>query len=144
MDPRDFLRIAAELAERTDAAALRSSLSRAYYAVYGFGTELLRGTSVAVPGGPAGHGELQRYLSNCPDADAMGVGASLLELHHRRIQADYQMARRDAENPNTARWAVQLAARMIRVLEACATEPKRTQVIAGIQEYKRRVSGGQD
>jgi len=89
MDPREFLTIADELAARTSAAARRTAISRAYYAAFNAGGQLLRACGFRVGKGAAAHGEVYRCLSNSGDADLARVGSELNDLHSSRNRADY-------------------------------------------------------
>src|SRR5262245_3108911 len=62
---------------------------------------------------------LQRRLQSSGDSDLAFVGTQLGSLHHERVQADYHLDNHWAEQKDTALMAVQKAAAMIAVLEAC-------------------------
>ncbi len=142
MDPREFQQLASRLAGGTLPGELRSAISRAYYAAYNVGVQVLEELGFRITEGPGGHGEVQNRFGNSGDGDVKRVASQLTSLHTRRIHADYRMQRTDVENQKTVQTVVEQAGRMIRILDGCRSEPKRTQVSNAIQEWERRVSGG--
>ena len=141
MGPREFHRRASQLVGGTSPAEFRTAISRAYYATYNVAVEILQDMGFRINKGPAGHGDVQNRLSNCGDAEVMGVGSQLTDLHSRRIQADYRLDRTDVENIKTARALVEQARRMIQTLDGCRSDPRRGQVITAIQDWEQKVSG---
>jgi len=142
MDPREFHQVASRLASGTRPGELRSAISRAYYAAYNVSVQILKEMGFKIPESSAGHGEVQNRLGNSGDGEIEVVASQLTDLHSRRIQADYKMARRDVERQGTAQGIVEQAGRMIHLLNGCRSEPKRTQVVNAIKEWERRVYGG--
>jgi hypothetical protein len=140
MDPREFHRLASQLVGGTSPAEFRTAISRAYYAAYNVAVEILEDMGFRVSKGPAGHGEVQHRLSNSGNTDVIRVGSQLVDLHSRRIQADYRLDRTDVENLKTVRSLVEQARRMIQTLDGCRAEPQRTQIIAAIRDWERKVS----
>lgn len=141
MNPRDFHHLASQLVNDTSPAALRSAISRAYYAAYNVAVEFLADLGFRVSKGPAGHGEVQHRLSNSEDTEVMQVGSQLTDLHSRRIQADYRLDRTDVENSKTVRALVEQTRRMIHILDSCRSEPRRTQITTAIQNWERKIVG---
>jgi len=141
MDPREFHRLAAQLVGGTSPAEFRTAVSRAYHAAYNVAVQILEEMGFRVSRGPAGHGEVQNRLSNCGDGEVIRVGSQLAGLHSKRIQADYRLDRTDVESVKTVRALVEQAKRMIQTLDECRSEPRRTQIIAAIQDWERKVSG---
>jgi uncharacterized protein (UPF0332 family) len=99
MEPHDFHRLAAQLANSTQAAELRTAISRAYYAAYHVSAALLEAMGFRPSRGPAGHGDVRNRLSNSGDLEIMRVGNQLGQLHSQRIAADYHLHNTGVENP---------------------------------------------
>jgi len=138
MDPREFQVLASELVGRNRAADIRSAISRAYYAVFNVGAEILAELGFRVSKGANAHGEVRHRLSNSGDLDVVKVGSQLGDLQSRRIQADYQLKQKDIENQKLAQAFVELAGKMIQTLDQCRSEPRRLQIINAIQEWESK------
>jgi len=142
MNARDFQQLASELVGGTSPAHFRTAITRAYYATYNVGVELLEGMGFRISRGSGGHGEVRMHLNNSGEGDISRVATQLGDLHGRRIHADYELGRTDVESQTTARALVQQARRMIQALDGCCAEPKRTRIIAAITVWKGKVSAG--
>lgn len=140
MNPREFYELAKELSQRTRPSEIRSSISRAYYAVYHVSVEILEKLGFQIPKGPGGHGDVQRKLANSGDQEVTKVGDDLNNLQSMRIKADYRLEHKAVENPKTAQAWMRQVERMIQVLAACLSEPKRSQLTKAIQEYEKKIS----
>ena len=141
MNPRDFHRLAARLMTDFSPAAARTAISQAYYASYNVAVETLTEMGFRVSRGPAGHGEVQNRLLSSGDTEVMRVGSQLADLHRRRIQADYRLDNVDVERLKTVRALIEQAGKMINILDACRTDPRRNHIIVSIQDWERKVSG---
>src|SRR5271170_2290337 len=97
MRPREFLELAKELTEQDTAAANRSAISRAYYAVFNAAEEFLRRMGFGSPKRDY-HVGLQRRLLVCGDPEFVKMGSDLGEFHRKRIEADYKMADKTPES----------------------------------------------
>ena len=136
MDPREFQILASELVSRNRPADIRTAISRAYYAVFNVGVEILKECGFAISEGPGGHGEVRNRLNNSGDPEVVKVGSKLKDLHSRRIHADYRLARKEEENQKVAQALVELAGKMIRILDECRFEPKRFQITRAIRDWE--------
>lgn len=134
MNPREFYQFAAKLAGERGAAQLRSASSRAYYAVYNVGVTFLNEV-VPISKGAAAHGQVQKLLANSGEANVVGVGSDLGDLHSRRIDADYEMADVRCEHPQTVTATVAEAGRMIELLDQAFTGARSTGIKRTIQQY---------
>ena len=65
MKGADFLIVAKDLLKAQSEAALRSAISRAYYALFNSAAEVLREWGFTVSDGPGAHGEIRNRFSNC-------------------------------------------------------------------------------
>ena len=85
----NYLTLADELGNRPDEAALRSSISRAYYYIYHLG--LARAVSNGYrrnPGEPS-HIQLWNLFSENPEGVSQKLAQIALRLKYRRERADY-------------------------------------------------------
>jgi uncharacterized protein (UPF0332 family) len=118
MRPREFLDLAAQLAESVGPAAYRTAISRAYYAVFNTAEEFLERMGFSRPKRDY-HVILQRRLLVSGDKELTKMGSDLGDFHVKRIRADYKMADKGSENQQNACAAVVEATRMIEGLENC-------------------------
>ena len=102
MDGRLFLGTARFLqSERTDEAAYRSAVSRAYYACFitarnkAFATCQPQARTIAGIGNERDirHQSLQQYLKSSPTETVRRLGEDLASLHGIRQDADYDMSK---------------------------------------------------
>jgi uncharacterized protein (UPF0332 family) len=143
MNPREFQSLALKLVAGNSAAEFRTAISRAYYATFHVSVELLESMGFKISRGPAGHGDVQAHLSNGGVPEIQAVGQQLSDLHSKRIQADYRLNKQNVENQKTASVVLEQASRMIQTLDEFRVEPKRGQVINGIQQWLNRMSQAQ-
>jgi uncharacterized protein (UPF0332 family) len=138
MDPREFLRVAAEWATGDSEADWRSAVSRAYYAVHHVGRDLLVSAGFAIPDGPAAHGAVWLRLANAGQVDVVAAGNTLKLLRNVRNQADYNLG-----TPFPQKLAIdqtEAAHDIIQLLDQLAATPTvLAQVVAAIRVYEQNV-----
>jgi uncharacterized protein (UPF0332 family) len=82
----EFLDLAEELAGRAgDEAALRTALSRAYYAVFHVGREYLAHAAITIDRSGSAHRQVQSEI----EARDYRTGQDIFRLHRLRKEADY-------------------------------------------------------
>ncbi|MCI0614558.1 HEPN domain-containing protein [bacterium] len=87
----EYLRLAEELAERqNDEAALRSAVSRAYYAAYCKACAYLNEKNIAVPHGEGSHDRVWNSFINLPGRTHTSIQGNGDRLKRRRVIADYK------------------------------------------------------
>src|SRR2546421_472790 len=118
MNPRQFLVLAENLAQRGGAAEQRSAISRGYYAVYNVAEAFLERMGFQPPK-KDGHVMLQHRLLNSGDRELEKLGSDLGNFHVRRNRADYKMTDKACEHEATVRASIVEAKRMIETLDAC-------------------------
>lgn len=143
MDPREFQKLAIELACENSPAKTRTAISRSYYAAYHTGLEAINKMGFTIDEW-GGHGSLRDHLNNSSDVDIEKVSSKLSDLHRDRIDADYKFyderKNKKIENPNTARSNAELANEIIKTLDACTNNPVRySQITRAIQEYRNKL-----
>lgn len=88
-DWREFLRLADELGKRSDEAAQRTALSRAYYFVYHLALKRARQNGFVALQGEGSHVQLWRNFSGSPDPECRKLGEIGARLKENRRKADY-------------------------------------------------------
>ncbi len=126
MDARDFCVLAGFLATRTDAAACRSAISRAYYSLFHVIYQYMISSSVPMPKKSAEcHDKVYKLLFNCQDEDLKKIALRLNDLRSRRNEADYDLKASGVEMPGTARTLVEMAKRATESFDRyCQDTPK--------------------
>ena len=137
MNFRDFLTLAATLAAGSTEAEWRSAVSRAYYAAFHVGCELLRDLAFRVPRADRAHAYVWLRLANSSDPDVQNAGQDLNNLRGERNTADYNAYRTLGSVAATQH--VQTTEEIIRVLDAAAHDPTRTQMTDAMKVYERDV-----
>ena len=140
MDPRSFLQLALILKGGPAAPeSYRSAISRAYYAAFNVGLEILEGIGIHLSEGPAGHGELRHCLGSCGDPDLDDACSLLGTLHGRRRRADYMMDDIDSETRNEADIAYLESRQIIEALDLLRRDPSKDAARAEMRRYARDV-----
>jgi uncharacterized protein (UPF0332 family) len=140
MDAREFLKLATELSQRARPADLRAAVGRAYYAVFNFAAEMLRGWNIPVTRNASAHGEIQRYLANSGDAELGHVQLELGRLRAQRNAADYDLTARHVEDRTIVQASVAKAAALISAMEQCVAPARSVKIIAAIQDYRKKIA----
>lgn len=136
MDPRDFLALAKRLSSSAAPAGCRTAISRAYYAAFHVGAAHLRDLGFSIGKGAAGRGEVQRCLMNSGDPAVASAAQALSHLHTRRIRADYQLDRPEAEQPGNVRTLTDVAGDVIQALDSAFRGPRRAAIEAAIRQWR--------
>ncbi len=141
MNASDYISFAAKLAATySDAASCRSGISRAYYGAFHNARSLLDELGSRPPKNANAHVFVQHRLANCGHAPAVEAGRLLGDLHTDRLNADYNLLKRQVETIDYARVRVVAARRIQNLIEACDQDEAREQIKVGIAEYERRIS----
>jgi len=92
MDPRKFCELAGSLAARSDAAAHRSAISRAYYSLFHAVLQYMLKVKTPLPKKlTEGHEIVYRLLYSSNDPTLMEVARHLHDLRTWRNDADYDL-----------------------------------------------------
>ena len=138
MDPREFQQLASKLILGASVSEFRTAISRAYYATYNVGVEILVRMGFQIGKGPGGHGDVWKRLSNSGHTEVEKVGSQLNDLRSKRIQADYRLNDQEVENQKTAQAIVEQANRMIKTLDECCSGSRCAQIVSAIREWERQ------
>jgi len=139
MDPRDYLRVAATLVHVDDPAHRRSAVQRAYYAAYGVAALALSGKfGCEIPSSGESHGRVRQILQDCGDPALELAGDLLKDPYDWRVTADYEHHDPAPESPANARDAIELAERIIRVVDQATEEPRRARLSPRFKQWRRK------
>ncbi len=142
MNGVEYIDFAAKLAATySSAAGCRSAISRAYYGAFHLAKAFLAELGWRPPRNANVHVFVQHRLANCGHARAVEAGRILTDLHRARNDADYSLGKASVEDAGYAKTRVVAARQVQRSIEDCNREDARREIIAGIIEYERKISG---
>lgn len=133
MNPRDFLGVGTKLHSSPEEADRRTSVSRAYYALFLSAQELLETESVPLQRNYRDHQLVPEYLRNSANQAIEEIGDAIADLRNERNIADYDMV---ALRFNQQTCALLLAkARVhLQVLDGL-TRPTRKAMVGAIKKH---------
>ena len=135
MNAKDYFDLAQKLAQmRTEAA-----ISRAYYAAFHFGKNLVEGLGFNLPKDAAAHDKLYLLLNNSGNKSAEEAADWLRRLRRRRTLADYDFKRKDLHSPLDCQKDLLMAAAIISFSEDCSVEPLCSTLRSGIANYVQKI-----
>ena len=85
----DFLELAKEISSRSDDAALRSALSRAYYAAFGMAIDALEAAGHSISRAAAAHSQVWLLYQQANNGPRHYIGVDGARLRNLRRMADY-------------------------------------------------------
>ena len=137
MEAKDFLEVAKRLLNSEDEADRRTSISRAYYAVFNQVKSFLANANIKLPKDAAGHEKAHQYLLNSGIQEARKLADALSNLRNNRNDADYELLSPkfpyDKKNCGLACFkAVQFFERFDKI--------NRASIVDGILDYKRKTN----
>jgi len=135
MEGRAFLNTAQKLTQMRDEPALRSAVSRAYYAVYNFCIHLLGEFGIHFSKDYPAHEKVYFYLKNSAITEIATAADDLRVLRKRRNLADYGMASKEFQNHLACQGDIVRAQGVILQIEKYLKEPLRTQLKNGLRAY---------
>jgi hypothetical protein len=142
MSPEEFLSLAGRLAAMGAGgeAAVRTIVSRAYYGAFHFALEFLVELGFQVPANANAHGLVRRMLLGSHHPEAARIAALLGDLHSDRIRADYRLSDSRYRTFVVARLHVERAETVRSMVNACRSEPARSELQAAIRDYQSRLN----
>ena len=90
MDPLEFLEVAKAFSDSVQERQTRTSIGRAYYAVFNHLRQRLEPLK-PLPLNAEAHALVVRYLSDAPNQNLKSLGQTLNDLRNSRNTADYNM-----------------------------------------------------
>lgn len=140
MEGKAFLNTAKKLAQMRDEPALRSAVSRAYYAAYNYYIPLLRELGFKFSKDSPTHEKLYQYLNNSAITEIEAAADDLRLLRKRRNFADYNMESTEFQNHIACQFDLARAQTIISQIEKYQKEPFRTQLKNGLREYDAKIN----
>lgn len=138
MKPREFLSVAHQISEINTEAAYRSAISRAYYAAFHKGLEVLETIGTSPRAGSGGHEDVYRFLLNSGTVQVKRAGALLNSLKTVRTKADYYLGNQEVNDPLKVLQELGNAEKIIKNLEGISS-PEKATIRKNILEYKRKI-----
>ncbi len=137
MQPNEFLTVALDLAKNApSSAAKRTAVSRAYYASYHIGANVIETLGGRVGGGSSAHGKVFGSLCGCGVTEVEKLGEKIRSLHGWRRKADYVLNDTRVEKDSNVQQVLQHATEIITKLEQlCLNSAEKDQIKAGILRY---------
>lgn len=137
MNAKDFLEVAKKLQSSEVEAERRTSISRAYYAVFNYVKGFLNNEKIEIPKDASGHKKAYHYLLNSGLEEARKLADDLDNLREVRNDADYELisAKYEFSKINcglTCHRAIQFFDRFNKI--------DRGSLLKGIWEYKRKTN----
>jgi len=139
MNARDYFELAQKLAQMRTEAAIRSAISRGYYAAFHFGKNLVEPLGVNLPKDATAHEKLYRLLNNSGVKSAVDAADWLRRLRQRRTQADYDFARSDLNSLYDCQKDLLRVMGVISFCESYSSEPLRSELKKGLSDYVQKV-----
>jgi len=140
MEGKDFFELAQKLVQMRSEPALRSAISRAYYAAYHCCLQLLRALGFQFGKDSSAHEKIAAYLNNAAITEIEFAGKELNYLRRRRNHADYDLTLKDFRNHIACQLDLARAQAIISQVEKYSYEPFRTQVKNGLREYHAKIN----
>ncbi len=139
MEGKEFLDFALKMLQFRSEAAIRSAVSRIYYAVFNTEKTLLDELGFVLPTDAAAHEELYRRLYNSGLSDIQETANWLFDMRRKRVNADYDTLSRDFQSHKSYALDIARAKLTISQLESYSQQPLRNQLKDGIQKYERKI-----
>jgi uncharacterized protein (UPF0332 family) len=91
MEGKDFLELAKKLQNSGNEAERRTSVSRAYYAIFNYVKKFLHSSNIKLPASAEAHEKARQYLLNSGLEEAEDLAEDFHNLRERRNDADYEI-----------------------------------------------------
>ena len=142
MNGAEYIDFAAKIAATySSAAGCRSAISRAYYGAFHLAKTFLAELGSRPPRNANVHVFVQHRLANCGHARAVEAGRILTNLHRTESTPTTIWRKASVEDASYAKSRVVAARQVQRSIEDCSRDDARREIIAGIAEYERKISG---
>jgi hypothetical protein len=140
MEGKAFIDTAKKLVLMRDEPALRSAVSRSYYAAYNFCIQLLDELGFHFGKDSPAHEKAYHYLHNAGINEIEAAADDLRLLRKHRNLADYDMASKEFQNHLVCQGDLIRAQGIILVIEKYSQEPFRKLLRNGVREYVAKIS----
>lgn len=139
MNARDYFELAQKLSQMRTEAAIRSAISRGYYAAFHFGKKLVEALGFKLPKDATAHEKLFYWLHNSGVKSAVDTADWLRRLRQRRTLADYDFNRTELNSPHDCQKDLLRVLGVISFCESHSSEPLRSMLKQGISAYVQKV-----
>ncbi len=117
MKAADYIQFAGKIATTySEAASCRSAISRTYYGAFHLAKSFLDRVDSRPPRNASTHAFVHQRLSNCGHSEAALAGLLLADLYADRLDADYDLGKKQVESVSYARTGVVTAQRIQSML----------------------------
>jgi uncharacterized protein (UPF0332 family) len=141
MNPKEFQYLASGLAEHgTSPSEFRTAISRAYYAAFNLGFNLLNELGLTIANNHEAHKQVYYHFNNSGDSDLIEVATKIDDLRTKRNHADYHLDRPDVEKQHNAKMYVYSADRLIKTMEKQCKGKNRSQIIKAMKDWRKKTS----
>jgi uncharacterized protein (UPF0332 family) len=139
MEAKDYFDLARKLAQMRTEAAIRSAISRGYYAAFHTAKKLVEGLGFHFTKDAAAHDKLFYLLNNAGIKSAEDVAKFLSDLRRRRNLADYDFEQKKMQTYQDCQYDLVRVAGIFSFSENYSSEPLRSELKKGIAEYIQKV-----
>jgi hypothetical protein len=141
MDPKGFLDFARELKNRNDEAALRSCVSRSYFALFNSMANFVEEHVGQLTHSAADHEKVVYYFNNCQVADVPELAIDLNSLRVDRNCSDYRLDDSRFSDKNTVTLLYKRAEIAYNnFVKIVSSSGRRKQIVQQIKEYKSKTN----
>ena len=141
MNPKDFQQLALGLAEHgAFPSEFRTAISRAYYAAFNLGFNLLNELDLTIANNHEAHKQVYYHFNNSEDSELIEVATKIDFLRTKRNHADYHLDRNDVENKQNAKAHVYLADRLINTMEKKLNGKNSNKIIKSMKKWRNKTS----
>lgn len=140
MQPKPFLDLAQSLSRKSsNEAALRTSVSRSYYALFNLLKQFLKDNNFSLPKAAAAHGIVYHALYHCDVDEAASIAKDLDELREDRNDADYDLELTKFQEANTVVLLFLKAQTAYNGFEQLVgNRANRRKVVEGVRSYRKK------
>lgn len=138
MNPREFYDLAGRLVKINSRAEIRSAISRAYYAAFHVGLQVLGGMDPKWK--TLNHDKLPAYLDHSDDPEFKEIASQMNDFRQARNRADYNLDDPKAEDKNQATLLFLQAEHIMKTLEERGRGPNRKRIVDALKDYERRIN----
>jgi len=139
MEAKAYFDLARKLAQMRTEAALRSAISRGYYAAFHTAKNLIEGFGFYLPKDAAAHDKLFYLLNNAGIKAAEDAAKFLADLRKRRNLADYDFKQKNMQAYQDCQYDLVRVAGVINFCDNYSIEPLRSELKKGVSAYVQKV-----
>jgi uncharacterized protein (UPF0332 family) len=139
MQPEAFLVLAKRLVQEDEEAARRTAISRAYYAAFHKGREMLGSLGFTFSRGPDAHKHVVLYLQQSGNGKVVAAGQKLESLRSIRNKADYDLQTPHVAARQNAELHLKDAQKIMDALDTTKSGPPAEEIKCAIKAYNAKI-----